>query len=70
MKQSDENELERKLRLEKVVASKQLRLAMETEEERRARLENNASNTVQVGRGDGRRKKIKTGGDGITAKHL
>ena len=31
------------LRLEKVVASKQLRLAMETEEERRARLENDAA---------------------------
>ena len=30
---------QRKLRLEKVVASKQLRLAMETEEERKARLE-------------------------------
>ena len=29
--------------MEKVVASKQLRLAMETEEERRARLENGAS---------------------------
>ena len=33
---------ERKLRLEKVVASKQLRLAEETEEERRVRPENNA----------------------------
>ena len=31
--------LKRKLRLEKVVASKQLRLAVETEEERRTRLE-------------------------------
>ena len=40
---SDGNELERSLRLEKVVASKQLRLAMEKEEERRARLENDAS---------------------------
>ena len=29
--------------MEKVVASKQLRLAMETEEERRARLENDAA---------------------------
>ena len=47
----------RNLRLEKVVASKQLRLAMETEEERRARLENNGSyHTAQVGTGDrGRR---------------
>ena len=34
------NELERKLRLEKVVASKHLRLAVETEQDRRARLEN------------------------------
>ena len=31
MKRGDENELERNLRLEKVVASKQLRLAVETE---------------------------------------
>ena len=38
LKRGDENELERKLRLEKVVA----RLAKETEEERRARLENDA----------------------------
>ena len=30
-KRDDDNELERNLRLEKVVASKQLRLAMETE---------------------------------------
>ena len=43
LKQGDENELERKLRLEKVVASIQLGLAMETEEERRARLENDAA---------------------------
>ena len=42
MKRGDENELERKLRLEKVVASKQLRLTVETEEERRARLENDS----------------------------
>ena len=33
----------RSLRLEKVVTSKQLRLAVETEEERRARLENDAA---------------------------
>ena len=38
----DENELDRKVRLQKVVASKQLRLAVEMEEERRARLENDA----------------------------
>ena len=42
MKRGDENELERSLRLEKVVASKQLMLAVETEEKRRARLENDA----------------------------
>ena len=35
--------MERNLRLEKVIASKQLRLAMETEEERIARLENDAA---------------------------
>ena len=39
--------LERKLRLEKVVASKLLRLAMEMEEERRARLENDTA-TIQL----------------------
>ena len=33
LKQGDDNELERKLRLEKVVASKQLGLAVETEEQ-------------------------------------
>ena len=42
VKRGDENELERNLRLEKVVASKQLRF-VETEEERRARLENDAA---------------------------
>ena len=39
LKRGANNELERNLGLEKVVASKQLRLAMETEEERRARLQ-------------------------------
>ena len=43
LKRGNENELERKLRLKKVVASKQLRLAIETEEEKRARLENDAA---------------------------
>ena len=43
MKQGDENELERDLRLEKVVASKQLRLAVLTEEDRGAKLENDAA---------------------------
>ena len=42
LKQGDDNELERSLRLEKAVADKQLRLAVETEEVRRVRLENNA----------------------------
>ena len=35
LKRGYENELEKKLRLEKVVASKQLRLAMEMDEERK-----------------------------------
>ena len=43
LKRGDDNELERNLRLEKVVASNQLRLAVETEEERRAKLENDAA---------------------------
>ena len=42
LKRCDENELERKLRLEKVVAGKQLRLAVETGEEEQ-RLENDAA---------------------------
>ena len=58
LKRGDENELERYLRLEKVVASKQLRLAMLTEEDRGAKLENDAAT-----KGDGRRKKSKTGED-------
>ena len=39
LKRGDENELERNLRLEKVVASKQLKFAMEMDVERKARLE-------------------------------
>ena len=35
LKKGDNNELKRNLRLEKVVANKQLRLAMETEKERK-----------------------------------
>ena len=66
---------ESNLRLEKVVTSKQLRLAMETEEEKRARLENDAAtkrlrlvtesgedgsyHTDQVGPGSRGRKKCK-----------
>ena len=43
LKRGYENELKRKLRLEKVVASKHLRLVVEMEEGRRARLENDAA---------------------------
>ena len=43
LKRGDDNELERNLKLEKVVDSEQVRLAVETEEERRARLENVAA---------------------------
>ena len=39
----EDNELKRNLRLEKVVAGKQLRLAVNTEEERRTRQENDAA---------------------------
>ena len=64
-KRGDDNKLESNLRLEKVVASKQLRLVMETEDERRARLENAAATkTAQVSHGDRRIKKSKTGEDG------
>ena len=42
LKRDDDSELKRNLRLEKVVAGKQLRLAVETEEKRRTRLDNNA----------------------------
>ena len=43
LKRRDQNELDRKLRLKKVVASIQLRLAVETEEQRRARPENDTA---------------------------
>ena len=43
MKGGDENESERKIRLEKVVASKHLRLVVQTVEQRRAKLENDAA---------------------------
>ena len=43
LKRGDNNELKRNLRLEKVVTGKQLRLVVETEEERRTRLENDAA---------------------------
>ena len=45
MKRGDENELERNLRLEKVVASKQPKFSVETDVERRARLENMLATT-------------------------
>ena len=49
----DENELERKLRLKKVVASKQLRLAMErrTKKEKQD-WKDGSYHTAQVGPGD------------------
>ena len=43
LKRGDDNELKRNLRPEKMVAGKQLRLAVETEEERRTRMENDAA---------------------------
>ena len=43
LKRLKRGEVEKNLRLEKVVASKQHRLAVETEEDRRTRLENDAS---------------------------
>ena len=43
LKRGDDNELKRNLRPEKVYAGKQLRLAVETEEERRTRLESDTS---------------------------
>ena len=67
LKRGDDNELERNLKLEIVVYSEQLRLAVETEEERRARQEN-VAHTAQFGNGDGQRKKIRTGEDGSYAQ--
>ena len=43
LKRGDDKELKWNLRLEKVVTNKQLRLAVETEEERRASLEYDAA---------------------------
>ena len=45
LKRDDDNELKRNLRLERVVPGKQLRLAVETEEKRRTRLENDVLTT-------------------------
>ena len=39
LKRGDDNELERNLRLDKVVSGKQLRLGVKTEQERRTRLD-------------------------------
>ena len=61
LKRGDDNELESSLRLEKVVTSKLLRLSMEKEEQDWRMMQ---YQTAQVGHGDGRRKKIKTGEDG------
>ena len=63
LKRGDDNELERNLRLEKVVASKQLRLAVGTEEEQDWRM-------MQLPNSSGwpwrrkKEKKSKTGEDG------
>ena len=57
LQRGGDNELERNLRLEKMVTIKQLRLAVEIEEERRARLENDAA-TKRL------RLAMKTGEDG------
>ena len=43
LKRGDDNELKRNLRLEKVITGKQLRLALETEEERTTRLGNDVA---------------------------
>ena len=43
------------------LATKRLRLAMEMDEETQARLEKMVAQTAQVGQGDGRKKKRKTG---------
>ena len=64
MKRGDENELERKLTLEKVVASKQLRLAVETEDKEEQDWRMMQLPNGQVGHGDRRRMKCKTGEDG------
>ena len=54
LKQGDENELESKLRLEKVVASKQLRLAVETGRKKKSNTREWCSYlTAHVGHGDG-----------------
>ena len=64
LKRGDDNELDRNLRLEKVVAIKQLRLAVKTEEERAQGWRMQLPNGSGVGHEDGGRKKSKTGEDG------
>ena len=62
LKRGDENELERKLRLEKVVASKQLRLAVGDGKRKKSKTGGDGSyHTAQVGPGDRGRKKSKKG---------
>ena len=64
MKRGDDNELERNLRLERVVADKEIRFAVETEEERRVRLENNAATNRSDCLWRRTKMKSKTGEDG------
>ena len=55
-----ETDKERKARLEKVVSTKLLRLAMETDDEKKSKTgEDGSSHTAQVGAGDRGRKKSK-----------
>ena len=64
LKRGDDNELERNLRLEEVVASKQLRLVVETEE-RRARPDNDAdTKLLRLAMEADKERKGKTGEDG------
>ena len=48
MKRGDENELERKLRLEKKVATEQLRLAMETDEKKKSKTGQQVSQLIRL----------------------
>ena len=62
LKRDDENELERKLRLKKTVATKIAQVVHgDGRRKKRKNGEDGSYQTPQVGRGDGRRKKSKTG---------